>query len=571
MKHSIKFLTAFLLAPLAALHAAESVSNLHPYVTAGDPNIGRAFRIASGDFVSNILPSTALPFPRARFPQSKNQWDALTARLTEIAGTRDVIPDRVSLVVGGIDYRVSIYPFDVAMYAWDGAGFLQSDAVTSSLLYTLKAEENGDIQCYNLQNLNGMSWTVAAWANYLYTGSRPFLKVALTATLNGLEYGERTEFDSALNLFRGPAFMGDGISQYPDSWAKSMPGVGHIIKWPQHHPDKKVAVGLGLPMHVLSIQCINYQGYVLAARMQQELGLPVDKTLLEKAARLKAAINQHFWREGAGIYRYMIDTYGGSDQQEGWGNTLAMLFDIASPEQAKRVLASMQITPQGIPVIWPNWPRYASADNVTFGNRNSIWPSVNGVWSEVAASAGRMDLFTLELKKTADRACRDNQFAEMYHPITGEIYGGVQEGMTMRNGEEMRAFIAARLGGTGEQTPEAMAKLFTPIKGKEGINLWQSCGRNTMSSTAYVRMVIHGLCGVKLGTDGIAFKPTIPKGMSPVAVYELPYRQAELEIHITGEGQQVRRITINGKETRTLPTTATGKQVVKIEMAAAGN
>ena len=59
--------------------------------------------------------------------------------------------------------------------------------------------------------------------------------------------------------------------------------------------------------------------------------------------------------------------------------------------------------------------------------------------------------------------------------------------------------------------------------------------------------------------------------MSPVAVYELPYRQAELEIHITGEGQQVRRITINGKEARSLPTTATDKQVVKIEMAAAGN
>jgi hypothetical protein len=80
-------------------------------------------------------------------------------------------------VVGGIDYRVSIYPFDVAMYAWDGAGFLQSDAVTSSLLYTLKAEENGEIHCYNLQNLNGMSWTVAAWANYLHTGSRHNKKV----------------------------------------------------------------------------------------------------------------------------------------------------------------------------------------------------------------------------------------------------------------------------------------------------------------------------------------------------------------------------------------------------------
>ncbi len=296
----------------------------------------------------------------------------------------------------------------------------------------------------------------------------------------------------------------------------------------------------------------------------QTCALPIS--LLEKAARLKAAINKHFWREDAGIYRYMVGPLCVSDQQEGWGNTLAILFNIASPEQTKRLFANIQITPQGIPVIWPNWPRYTSSDTMTFGHRNTIWPAINGVWSEVAASAGHADLFTLELKKTADRACRDNQLAEMYHPITGEIYGGVQEGMTKRNEAGMKAFIAARLGGTGEPTPEAIAKLFTPMKGKEGINLWQSCGRNTMSSTAYSRMVLQGLCGIKLETDGISFKPTVPAGMSPVAVYELPYRQAELEIHITGEGQKVMKMTINGKEGVKIPANAKGKQVVEIQM-----
>lgn len=556
MKPTLKLLTALILAPLAALHAAQPASNLHPYVTAGDPNISRAFRIASGDLVSNILPLTA--------PYSPKKWKDLSARLVEIAGTADVIPERVAFLTGGIDYPGNIFLFDAAMYAWDGAGFLQPDAVTSSLFATLSMDKDRSIRCYDA--IGGMSWSVGAWANYLHTGSIPFLKVALAATLGGLEYGERTEFDSELNLFRGPAFMADGISHYPEFWAKSMPGSGHILKWPQHNPDKKVAVGIGLPMHVLSIQCINYQAYVLAARMQQELGLPVDKTLLEKAARLKAAINKHFWREDAGTYRYIVDPFGGSDQQEGWGNTLAILFDIATPEQAKRIFSNIQITPQGIPVIWPNWPRYTSSDTTTFGNRNSIWPPLNGVWSEVSASTGYADLFTLELKKTADRACRDNQFAEMYHPITGEIYGGVQEGMTKRSGAAMKAFIAARLGGTGEPTPEAIAKLFPPVKGKEGINLWQSCGRNTMSSTAYVRMVLQGLCGLQLGTEGITFKPTIPKGMSPVAAYELPYRKAELEIHITGEGNVVKKLTINGQDARTIPTTATGKQVVKIEM-----
>jgi hypothetical protein len=76
MKPSL-ILIALLLAPMATLHAAQPASNLHPYVTAGDPNIGRAFRIASGDLVSNILPLTA--------PFSPKKWNDLSARLVEIA------------------------------------------------------------------------------------------------------------------------------------------------------------------------------------------------------------------------------------------------------------------------------------------------------------------------------------------------------------------------------------------------------------------------------------------------------------------------------------------------------
>ena len=71
---------------------------------------------------------------------------------------------------------------------------------------------------------------------------------------------------------------------------------------------------------------------------------------------------------------------------------------------------------------------------------------------------------------------------------------------------------------------------------------------------------------MRLETDGISFRPAIPKGMSPVAVYDLPYRQAVLEIHITGEGRVVRRVTINGRETGKIPSTASGQQVVVITM-----
>ncbi|MEI6712565.1 MAG: hypothetical protein WCO60_02360 [Verrucomicrobiota bacterium] len=565
MKPIFPLLSTVLFSSLAALHAADSVANLHPYVTAGDPNIGRAFRIAVGDIGSSVVPMAAAT-TLLNCPLNAKRWETVSAQVVEVAGTREVIPERPCCLTAGLDY--GLFQLDVMMHGWDGASFLSAEAVKGELLANLLIGENGRIRSGDLNT--GLGWSIGAWEYYLCTGDRPFLKVALAATLGAIEEFERDEFDPESGLFRGPAILCDGLSSYPDSWAKDMAGKGHIAKWPAAHPDKKVSVGHGLPMHAISTQCINYQVYLIAARMQRELGLPLDPTLEQKAARLKAAINSRFWLEDAGFYRFLVDPFGGSDQQHGLGNACAILFGVASPEQSRRVLAGMHITPQGIPIDWPVFPRYASPDSATYGNHNgTILPLVSGLWSQAAAKNGRIDLFALELKKHADRACRDNQFAEIYHPTTGEIYGGIQEGMTGRGGKSMKAFVAARVGGDGELTPENKLKLFPPVEGKEGMQLWQACGRQVMSATAYVRMVLQGLCGIHLDTEGLTFHPTVPKGMSPVAVYELPYRQAELEIHITGEGNVVKKLTVNGQEARTIPTTATGKQVVRIEMAEA--
>ena len=473
MKHILPLLAALLLAPMAVVDSAESPEKLHPYVTAGDPNIGRAFRIAVGDIASSVVPMSAAT-TLLNNPLSAKRWEAVSAQVVEVAGTREIIPERPCSLTAGLDY--GLFQLDVMMHAWDGASFLSVEAVKGELLANLLIGEKGRIRSGEINS--GLGWTIGAWEHYLYAGDRPCLKVALAATLGAIEYFERDEFDPESGLFRGPAIFCDGLSSYSDFWAKDMVGKGHIKKWPEVHPDKKVSVSLGLPMHALSTQCINYQAYLIAAQMQRELGLPLDPNLEEKAERLKAPINKHFWREDAGFYRFLVDPFGGSDQQHGFGNACAILFGVASPEQSRRVLAAMHLTPQGIPIDWPLFPRYASPDSTTFGNHNgTIWPLVNGFWSQAAAQNGRIDLFALELKKHADRACRDNQFAEIYHPVTGQIYGGIQEGMTGRTGAGMKAFVAARLGGDGELTLENMSKLFPPVAG-----MWK---------TSHER---HGLC-----------------------------------------------------------------------------
>ena len=273
LKH---FALLLLLAPLAAVHSAKPAASLTPYVTAGDPNIGRAFRIAVGDIASNLAPLDGAASLTAA-PLNKKKWAVLSTKVVEIAGTRDVIPERPSFLIAGLDY--GMYQFDIMMHAWDGASFLAPDAVKNVLFNTLVISEDGRIRSGDF--ITGFGWTIGAWQYYLYSGDRAFLKVALAATLGAFEHYERMEFDPQLGLFRGPAILCDGISSYPDFWAQGMVGKGHIIKWPDAYPDKKAPVGLGLPMHALSTQCINYQAYLLAAKMQRELGLSVDVSLEE--------------------------------------------------------------------------------------------------------------------------------------------------------------------------------------------------------------------------------------------------------------------------------------------------
>ena len=85
-----------------------------------------------------------------------------------------------------------------------------------------------------------------------------------------------------------------------------------------------------------------------------------------------------------------------------------------------------------------------------------------------------------ELFNLAAHAVRDMQFAEIYHPLTGEIYGGLQE----REGQ--------------------------------GIGLWGAASRQTWSATAYIRMVFIGLAGMRFDSDGVRFQPVMPKGVGKV-------------------------------------------------------
>lgn len=449
-----------------------------PYLKTDNQLINAAFRIAMGDVVGNIQ-----PFQDGLLDQPQ------------------------PCILAGLEYDTP-WTRDTAINVWNGAGLVFPEASRSTLLSVLERSADGKIRIGG-QYWDAIIWVTGAWAYYLYTGDQEMLALAFEAASNSLAHFEATEYNPTTGLFRGPACYGDGVAAYPDRYAQTG-GSSSILAWPRCNPDKVSTPGVGIPIQALSTNCLYYNAYRLIGDLARELGQPEDPAWAQKAEQLRAAIHQRLWDPERGMYRYLDDEWGGCNHQEGLGNSFALLLGIAGPDQAHQVLANQHITPHGIPCVWPSYARYRR-DPDSFGRHSgTVWPHVQGFWAEAAARAGAVDLFGHELFRLAELAVRDGMLAEIYHPLSGEIYGGLQEG-----------------------APDW---------------LWHSCRRQTWSATAFLRMVLMGLVGMDFSPQGIAFRPTLPPGVSRLSLRGLPYRAATLNVTISGTGNQLAEFTLNGRK-----------------------
>ncbi len=459
-----------------------------------------AFRIAMGDLLGNVVLFK----------------DGLLAQ-------------PVPVILAGLDYDTP-WTRDASINAWNGASLIMPEVSRNTLLAVL-TRENGTVRIGG-QYWDAIVWTTGAWHHYLYTGDKAFLRLALDATKNSLDFFEQTEFDASDNLFRGPGWS-DGVAAYPNAYADAG-GSSCILDWPRFNPDRVSKPGYGIPMKALSTNCLYYNAYRIAEQMATELEVPVDPQWSVKAERLKNAINSLLWNQTTGCYRFFIGPFGACDSQEGLGSSYALLFGVADAARSESVLAHQYITPAGVPCGWPNLPRYERPDGMSFGRHvGTVWPQIQGFWAEAAARAGRPEKFGHEFFNLAAHAVRDKQFVEIYHPITGMPYGGLQE----------------NLG--------------------QGIILWQPTSRQTWAATAYLRMVLLGLAGMRFDTRGVRFEPCIPEGISSIDLRNVRYRNAILDVAIRGTGTKVTHCTVNGKDAhdRMIPAEATGRQAIAITVA----
>lgn len=453
-------------------------------------HINAAFRIALGDIAGNIRPYQG--------PMSSEAKPCILA---------------------GLDYDKP-WTRDAAFNTWYALAALDPETARNTLESVLMRDEHG--LRVGGQYWDAIIWAVGAWQLYLETGDRPFLQQARETVSNSLTFFEQTEQDPEDHLFRGAACFQDGIAGYPDRFADA--ATSNIHDWVLNHPQEKHRIGVGLPIKALSTNCLYAQAYSILAEMNRELHVTESgEHPGQKAEKLRQAINQAFWNAETGTYRYLTNPEEDPGRQEGFGHAFALLFGIANAAQRTSILKQQTITPNGIPCVWPVYERYAACGDDAFGRHSgTVWPQVNAAWASACRYAKRPDLAWREVSQLAEKACRDSHFAEIYHPLTGAIYGGMQE-----------------------MPPEHVE----PVE-------WESCRRQSWCATGFLFMVTQVLAGFQSTPQGLRIEPWLPPEMDSFSLGDWPYRDTRISLYVSrGEKGEVRH---------TIPCDEKGAQVLNL-------
>lgn len=483
--------------------------NQNPVLTFENKSKGALLERAFGNALKNLMEINTLPCDMQRYNS--------TGLLLDPPG---------SFIRAGGEYQTP-WTRDASINSWNAASLLEPKAAQNTLWAVCQRDEDGKLIIQqDDQWWDQIIWVTGAWNHYCVTGDKAFLTQTYEAAANSLKLLTEGHYNTAYQLYEGPAVMSDGIAGYPKRMYDPQSGSSFVLA---HRGCEK--------MMVLSTNCIYYNAMNRMADMAALLNEP-DSTInayRQKAARLGESINRHFWMEKLGNYGYLIVGAGESageldTSQEAMGLAYAILFGIASPEQQKRIFQSVTISPKGITLLWPHFEGFS--DEHPSRHNVLIWPIVSGMWTHAAAFGKQSDFFAQETESLAalSTASGDN-FYEIYDPITGQIEGGWQ----LMRGQDHH---------------------------------WDSCTNQTWSATAYLRMLFKGLFGMEFTPDGIIFNPLLPIGWGSIALSGLRYRESELTLRLEGSGGQIQSFTLDGqpKEQAFFSADLTGTHEIKIIM-----
>ncbi len=269
----------------------------------------------------------------------------------------------------------------------------------------------------------------------------------------------------------------------------------------------------------LGTSVVHAQAWKVLADIADELGhTDVAKLAHENHRTIAEAINRELWMPEKGYYA--MYNYGRNfpilnPRAETLGESLAIIFGIADMKRAKEITENNPTMPFGVAIFFPQ-----IADIPPYHN-NALWPWVAAYWAIANAKVGN-EAGTLE------------SIGSVFRPAA--LFATNKENFVLDNGD-----IATQLNSSNM--------------------LW--CLAGNIAITHKI------LFGINFETEGLTFRPFVPKALAAKRqLTGFRYRDAVLDISISGSGNRVKSFRLNGKESRPfIPATITGHNTIEIVMA----
>ncbi len=295
------------------------------------------------------------------------------------------------------------------------AGFDPQRAVNSLLFKTsvLKSSVAGRFTHQIIQDTgSGGSYPVSSdrivWAlgagetlKYLHGAEREnFLKKVHPILCDTIEQDRRLVFDPADGLYRGEQSFLDWREQTYPGWTR----------------DNVLPIAMS---KALSVNAADYFLLKTAAEYSKLLGRKTDAARYAAwAANLKAAINEHFFDPGAGLYSAYLLSDGVYDirvhRYDLLGESLAILFGVADQSKSEAILKNYPVGPHGPPVVWPQ------ERTVPIYHNQAIWPFVTAYWTKAARQANNAGAVNLGVGSLERLAAFNLSNMENFDFVTGQ-------------------------------------------------------------------------------------------------------------------------------------------------------
>jgi len=271
----------------------------------------------------------------------------------------------------------------------------------------------------------------------------------------------------------------------------------------------------------LGTNAVHFQANIILAEMAKLLNQSqVAAQHTKMAQSIKDGINQNLWLKDKGYYAQYL--YGRnfksvSPRAEALGEALCVWFGIADKEKQSSIISRVPVMDFGVSCIYPQIPGIPPYHN------NAVWPFVQTYWALASAKAGN-EKSVLEC------------IAAVYRPAA--LFLTNKENFVADNGD----FAGTQINSSNM--------------------LWSLSG-----SLALVHRVLFG---IEFGIDSLKFHPFVPKSLNGNrSLSNFKYRNAMLDIHLEGFGNQVKRFELDGKEMEVaaIPHTLIGKHSISIVLS----